>query len=197
MNSTERDPSGIVAATRPLEPCSPWPPPRRARGALSIFRDSLEREPLTQLRGEAYPLVERVCASLRVPVVLVLGRSRWRPLVRARHALWAAVREELGWSFPAIGRCFGVDHTTVLLGIRTHFAREGNPEHAAAHERRRLQSRLRNALVEDVVGARVVGEVAGLGDQPRADVGALRARAQRSVAAHGKESNPTLGQAQR
>ena len=45
------------------------------------------------------------------------GRSRMRPVVRARWALIAALRER-GWSLMRIGAFLNRDHTTVLYALR-------------------------------------------------------------------------------
>jgi chromosomal replication initiation ATPase DnaA len=43
----------------------------------------------------------------------VMGRSRFRHVVRVRAAICVALRER-GWSFPRIGAFLGLDHTTVM-----------------------------------------------------------------------------------
>lgn len=62
--------------------------------------------------------VEAECRRRNVPVDWVLGRERYADVVRARHEVWYAVRQTLGFSYPHIGRIFGVDHSTVLHACR-------------------------------------------------------------------------------
>lgn len=52
-----------------------------------------------------------------VRIADIRGRSRLAHIVRARHECWWRLRRQ-GWSLPAIGREFGVDHTTVLAALR-------------------------------------------------------------------------------
>lgn len=52
-----------------------------------------------------------------VTLEAVLGRSRTKAVVAARHALWRHVRA-LGLSYPEIGELFGVDHTSVYQACR-------------------------------------------------------------------------------
>lgn len=47
----------------------------------------------------------------------LLGRTRTPSAVRARRAFWLELRE-LGMSYPHIAKLCGVDHTTVLYGVR-------------------------------------------------------------------------------
>ena len=48
------------------------------------------------------------------------SHRRNRPLVQARQECWWRCREETVHSFPAIGRFFGFDHTSVLMACRRH-----------------------------------------------------------------------------
>lgn len=50
----------------------------------------------------------------------ILSRSRMKSIVRARHACFWMIREGYGKSSTEVGKLFGVDHTTVLDGIRSH-----------------------------------------------------------------------------
>lgn len=52
----------------------------------------------------------------------ILGRGRIRQIAYGRHyAMW--LLRELGYSFPEIGRNLGVDHSTVIFGVRGHARR--------------------------------------------------------------------------
>jgi chromosomal replication initiator protein len=69
-------------------------------------------------------VVRLVAARHRVPVEALLGRSRTAPVVTARQEAYWECRQHPHLSLPAIGRFFGRDHSTVLLGIRRHEARQ-------------------------------------------------------------------------
>jgi hypothetical protein len=62
--------------------------------------------------------VRTVAAALRMDLDDVLGRSRLARNARGRHAAWRAL-SELGLSSVAIGRIWGVHHTSVLLARGT------------------------------------------------------------------------------
>lgn len=61
--------------------------------------------------------LERLCEIHHVAPSEVLGRRKYPSLVMVRHKLWHYLRE-VGWSYPYIARHFGVDHTTVISGVR-------------------------------------------------------------------------------
>ena len=49
----------------------------------------------------------------------IAARSRAWPEVRVRQAIYYWLYYQHGWSYSAIGRYFGVDHTTVNHGVKT------------------------------------------------------------------------------
>ena len=53
----------------------------------------------------------------------VFGPSRVAHVVRARRAAMRVVRDRLAWSYPAIGRLFGRDHTSVMAALQDDDAR--------------------------------------------------------------------------
>lgn len=55
-----------------------------------------------------------------------LETSRGRLSVAARHHSWAVAVWTAGVSYSAVGRMFGVDHTTVMEGVRRHEERVGD-----------------------------------------------------------------------
>ncbi len=63
-------------------------------------------------------LVREVCAAHHVTLGQVCGRARHMSIAQARHAVWTIVRIRFGLSYPEIGELFGVDHTTVMQGVR-------------------------------------------------------------------------------
>lgn len=63
-------------------------------------------------------VVREVCAANHVTIGQVCGRARHASIATARHAVWTIIRSRFGLSYPEIGELFGVDHTTVMAGIR-------------------------------------------------------------------------------
>jgi chromosomal replication initiation ATPase DnaA len=63
--------------------------------------------------GFLHALVEDAAREAGVPVSVILGHRRQRPIVLARQRAMKAAFEE-GFSSPQIGRAFNRDHTTVL-----------------------------------------------------------------------------------
>ncbi len=68
----------------------------------------------------------------------VSGRGRCYRVAHARHAVWAALRvlDTPRLSLPNIAELFGVDHSTVLSGIRAHHHRSRAHFRAAKCEAR-------------------------------------------------------------
>lgn len=48
----------------------------------------------------------------------IFSRDQTAHIASARAELMLIVRERLGWSYPAIGKLFGRDHTTVIIACR-------------------------------------------------------------------------------
>lgn len=67
-------------------------------------------------------LVAEVAKRHHATVAEVLGPSRMRHVCLARQGVWYAMRHhsECEWSYPAIGRLFDRDHTTVMAGVRAY-----------------------------------------------------------------------------
>jgi chromosomal replication initiation ATPase DnaA len=62
-------------------------------------------------------LIEGIARAHHVTVAELIGRRRLSHIVKARHSAWLALRQR-GWSYPAIGWLFGVDHTSVMSACR-------------------------------------------------------------------------------
>ena len=62
-------------------------------------------------------VIRRIERAHRVTLKQMQGPQRYRPIVRARWALIAALRER-GWSLMRIGKFMNRDHTTVLYALR-------------------------------------------------------------------------------
>lgn len=67
-------------------------------------------------------LVEDLAKRHGALVDEVLACNREPRVCRARQAAWYALRHhgEVEWSYPAIGRLFDRDHTTVMAGVRAY-----------------------------------------------------------------------------
>ena len=63
--------------------------------------------------------VEDIAAAHEVSYGEVIGDRHDYPIVRARWAVYAGLRDR-GWSLPKIGRRLRKHHTTVLYGLRRH-----------------------------------------------------------------------------
>ena len=62
--------------------------------------------------------VREACASQYVTIGQVCGRARHASIASARHVVWSIMRARFKLSYPELGELFGVDHTTVMMGIR-------------------------------------------------------------------------------
>jgi len=68
-------------------------------------------------------LLERICALHGIPPEVLFGRRRTAPIMAARRHAWVEIGKLVKpdgrpISSVQIGRWFGVDHTTVLYGMR-------------------------------------------------------------------------------
>ncbi|UOF77288.1 dnaa protein helix-turn-helix [Caudoviricetes sp.] len=63
-------------------------------------------------------IVAEVAAETCITPDEIMGRSHLRDIVRARHEVWRRVRAELGWSYPMLGKRFGVDDSTVQAALK-------------------------------------------------------------------------------
>jgi chromosomal replication initiation ATPase DnaA len=74
---------------------------------------------IARLRGrDMLDLVREVCAANHVTIGQVCGRARHASITVARHAVWTIIRSRFGLSYPEIGELFGVDHATVMHGVK-------------------------------------------------------------------------------
>lgn len=61
-------------------------------------------------------LVNKAAAVFDVPASQVYGPARFRPISRARQAVYLAATEQ-GWGVSHIGRILNRDHSTVTYGV--------------------------------------------------------------------------------
>lgn len=117
--------------SRPAEPPPPAPEaesaPIRADALMRRWRviHKLERAVISfnASRSDMAAICERVASANRVGVKNILKPGRARDTVKIRYeAMWRC-RNELGASYPAIGKYFGCDHSTVIYGVRKHAKR--------------------------------------------------------------------------
>ncbi len=78
------------------------------------------RIPPSKLRGCA--LI--IAAHYRMQPGELFVRSQAWHIAHPRQHLMSLLRDE-GYSWGAIGVAFGVDHTTVIYGVRSHMRRRG------------------------------------------------------------------------
>jgi len=93
-------------------------------GAALPDRSAVDHQRGGTERDQADGIVTAVALRTRVPEAEILGRSRRHPIIQARHEVWRRMRDELKWSYPMIGKRFGVDHTTVMSALGAKGKRE-------------------------------------------------------------------------
>lgn len=64
-------------------------------------------------------LLALAASTYRVDARAIIGRSRDRAAVQARHAVIWTLRMETDLTFVQIGRLFHLDHTTVIAAVRS------------------------------------------------------------------------------
>jgi chromosomal replication initiation ATPase DnaA len=73
----------------------------------------LERSPGQSLAD----IVDTVGAAWNVDTLAMFGKDRHATIAAARVDVWRHLRAA-GWSYPAIGRAFGRDHSTILQVLK-------------------------------------------------------------------------------
>ena len=63
-------------------------------------------------------IVQDVSHKRGVAVAELMGRSQRFAVSHARFECWSLIREKLGVSYPTIARWWGVDHSSVMHGVR-------------------------------------------------------------------------------
>jgi len=63
-------------------------------------------------------VVDMIAAEHHMTAALILGRSRWAPVVAARHEAMAACHAEFGYPTTLIGRFFNRDHSTIVHALQ-------------------------------------------------------------------------------
>lgn len=76
--------------------------------------------------------IEEICRSHGVTLRDVMGSSRFRRIVIARHHCYWHIWSTKGWSLPKTGQFFGREHTSIANGIGAHMSRSGL-DHPGAH----------------------------------------------------------------
>jgi len=93
----------------------------------SAVLDMLDDESERAHRGKWTPrfvsaeideIATQVGERLGVDPDALLGKTRRRPVQRARHIAIHVARYRLGWSLPKLGKHFGRDHSTILDSLR-------------------------------------------------------------------------------
>lgn len=75
--------------------------------------------------------MERACKVLGASIDEIRKPNRTRGYARRRFALAHVMRDSLGYTFPQIGLALGLDHSTVIHGVRrSKQLVETDPNHA-------------------------------------------------------------------
>lgn len=77
-------------------------------------------------KNQAASVMQSIALSYGISVGEMLSRCREPEVDRARRHAMAVIRWSTNWSFPAIGKIFERDHTTVMIAVRRYEA-ELNP----------------------------------------------------------------------
>ena len=99
-------------APPPSPPHEP-PPPEQAYACRLLSRDPGDWVGLRLIE-----ILDYVCLAHGVRREAIAGRSRTSRIMRARRAYYWMARQGEIRSYPEIGRLVGVDHTSVLHGVR-------------------------------------------------------------------------------
>lgn len=81
-----------------------------------------ERKPDCPFRRSS-TIAAGVAAKHGVTLAMLMGESRVKHIVAARHEAWWLVWRTTGMSYPRIGAIFRRDHTTIMHGVKKHDAK--------------------------------------------------------------------------
>ena len=89
---------------------------------------------ITMPLNRAKRIIEQVAEQFDVTPAELTGPRRFAKLVQPRRIAMTRIRNELGYSYPHIGRLFGDrDHSTVIWNVRG--GRKGQPVRVKQQER--------------------------------------------------------------
>lgn len=88
-----------------------------------IDRDPLDGSPLPPPvilapKQPARTIIAEVAAEHQVTPADLIGHCRKPGYVKPRHIAMARIRNELGYSYPQIGKLFNRDHSSVIWAVR-------------------------------------------------------------------------------
>ena len=75
-----------------------------------------------QKRGVVYQIACAVSVETGLPVADILGRRRFQSHVEARQLVMYLAKQQ-GLSYSKIARAMGLDHTTIMHGVKAEAAR--------------------------------------------------------------------------
>lgn len=81
---------------------------------------------MTHLPATVQAIIKSVAAEYHVATQAIRSTTRSQPIARARQVCMYVMRETLGLSYPAIGRAFVRDHSTVIHACRSVVRRLGH-----------------------------------------------------------------------
>lgn len=73
---------------------------------------------LSPMQQKSEAIIREVAMTYGVPPKLLISNHRGEDAVRARHIVMWRLRNQLGFSYPKIGRILSRDHTTVMHGVK-------------------------------------------------------------------------------
>lgn len=80
----------------------------------------------TNARVVVNDIVAKVAQGTGIRQTSIMGYTRAKPVVQARHLVMYEARE-CGLTYSAIGAAMGRDHTSIIHGVRCEAARRGLP----------------------------------------------------------------------
>lgn len=90
--------------------------PITAQEMVGAFAHWLERTATGRTLSQC--IIAQTAMDAGIPVHVLTGANRTRPVVHARQDAMLRIHEETNFSLSQIGRMFHRDHTTVLYSIR-------------------------------------------------------------------------------
>jgi chromosomal replication initiator protein len=86
---------------------------------------------MSRIRITARQIIDEIAATHDITREDMIGPRRYPHLVEARREAMRRVRDELGYSYPQIGRIFNRDHSSVIWSLRGGRFNQPRQERAA------------------------------------------------------------------
>jgi chromosomal replication initiation ATPase DnaA len=91
-----------------------------AEDAAKKLKAAAEEERRWEIKPSIANITRGVCLKHAMTLEEILSKDRSGLKIKARRELFWSIRTKLKWSYPKIGKRFGLNHTTILHSVRRY-----------------------------------------------------------------------------